>query len=121
MRTGRAILIGILMIYTDAASSQVEIRTPAIQFYNNCLNSAITNNHVTNRSGNIEYSCYGSAAKRWFDGLPGGRYVDDGRNGTFISRDYGSSGYCAQHITDADGTANSYFVCEIDAAAPSLN
>jgi hypothetical protein len=87
------------------------------QFYNKCLRDAFAYNQIDSRGNGSSYSCYGETAKGWFESLSGDKVVHD-KNGTFVARYYGETGYCARQTEDTSGGAVSAYVCEIVTSTP---
>lgn len=79
-----------------------------------CVKSAVAQKRVKTTRADIRYTCAGQAAQNWYASLEGGRMVDDGPRGYFHSRYHNWDGYCAKHLTDADGRSNEYFICEVE-------
>ncbi|GEO15998.1 hypothetical protein MAE02_36940 [Microvirga aerophila] len=107
------------------AEAQVNIRPEALEYYNECVNSAVQNNRVVQRRSSIVYSCRGDFARRYFNYLVNrGSPVQEvtQRNGRFIIRwlsgTQGDQSHCSHKIENADGTAASDFGCSIYAPAP---
>jgi hypothetical protein len=100
------------------ASAQVAIKSPGTELYNKCLSEAIADNNASNGGGQSSYSCYGPTARSWYELLTGEKAVHD-KNGLFVARYYGDTGYCAHQIEDASGKPVSTYVCEIVTNTPN--
>lgn len=105
------------LTYAAAAAQQLSIVDPSVAHYNKCLNEALQDNAARKLGAQTSYSCYGETARVWYDSLSGDKQVRD-KNGLFIARYYGASGYCAHQIEDETGKPLSDYVCEIVTDAP---
>lgn len=106
----------------SSASAQIVIKPKVnMAMYSACMNSAVQNNDVTDQGRYIEYLCFGSVARSWWNSLDTDdqRDVHDHKYGRFIARYYGNTGYCAHHIEDTAGNGLNSYVCSITAAAPN--
>ncbi len=79
-----------------------------------CVKSAVAQKRVKTTGADVNYTCFGAAAERWYASLEGGRMVDDGPRGYFHSRYHRWDGYCAKHLTSPSGAYNIYYVCEVE-------
>ncbi|BDV39439.1 hypothetical protein [Methylocystis bryophila] len=102
---------------STAAAGQTLSEDLRSQFYNKCLRDAFAYNQIDKHGGGSSYSCYGETAKAWFDSLSGDKTVHD-KNGTFVARYYGETGYCAHQTEDTSGKPASAYVCEIVTDTP---
>jgi hypothetical protein len=80
--------------------------------YKACLQQAIQEKATRKADSDTYFSCYGNAARAWYESLSGDKLVQD-KNGLFVARYYGTSGYCAHQIEDANRMPLSAYVCEI--------
>lgn len=113
------ILAVIASIFSSSiAFAQVAIKNPVTELYNRCLSEAIAESGVKNIGSQSSYSCFGPTAKSWYDILNDEKAVHD-KNGLFVARYYGDSGYCAHQIEDAAGKPVSSYICEIVTNAPN--
>ncbi len=80
--------------------------------YKACLQQAIEEKAARKVDSDMVYSCYGNAARAWYESLSGDKLVQD-KNGLFVARYYGTSGYCAHQIEDINRMPLSAYVCEI--------
>ena len=78
-----------------------------------CLLSAIESEDLYKDEAGVQFRCFGEAAEKWFNLLPGGREVPD-KNGVFVARYFGGNGYCAHQIKSATGQTISIYLCAID-------
>ncbi len=110
----------ILVTVSVDATAQTNIRQRrSVVLYNECLNSASNNDNVEEDGPNITYTCYGDVARKWWNQLdPDDQRDVRERNGRFIARYYGSSGYCAHRIEDSSGRGVDSYVCAIKTDAP---
>jgi hypothetical protein len=106
-----------VMMYS-VATAQVAIKNPSTELYNKCLSEAIADNDVRSAGSQSSYSCYGATARSWYELLTGEKAVHD-KNGLFVARYYGDTGYCAHQIEDPAGKPVSIYVCEIVTNAPN--
>ncbi len=107
-----------LIASCTSAMAQLSLQDPSLSRYNKCLNEAIEDNELRKIGTQTSYSCYGAAAKSWYESLNGDKQVRD-KNGLFVARYYGESGYCAHQIEDGAGKAVSSYICEIVTNAPN--
>lgn len=115
MRAG-VIILGLSMANAPAFA-QVELKNPASDIYNKCLAEAIAANEVRSGDEQTFYSCYGDTARSWYGISTDERVVRD-KNGIFIARYFGETGYCAHQIEDAAAKPVSTYICEIVVAKP---
>lgn len=94
------------------AIAQVDLANPMGDIRNKCVAEAEAAKEVKNSEGQVYYTCVGETAKKWYDVSSNERAVHD-RNGIFIARYYGESGYCAHQIEDSGGKSISAYVCEV--------
>jgi hypothetical protein len=107
-----------LLLSSSAAVAQLSLQDPSMTSYNKCLREAIEDNEVQKAGNHVSYSCLGNTARSWFESLKGDEQVRD-KNGLFVARYYGETGYCAHQIEDAAGKAISAYICEIVNSAPN--
>jgi hypothetical protein len=113
----KCIIIASVVCCLGEAKAQVDIQTPGLQYYNKCLNYAISTGNIRNSGGQIMYSCFGNIAESWFDYLDGGRNERD-RLGLWVARTAGVGSQCNHQIEDAAGNGMSHYNCNIYAPAP---
>ncbi|TLG75085.1 hypothetical protein [Methylocystis sp. B8] len=106
------------LLSSSAAVAQLSLQDPSMSSYNKCLREAIEDNEVKKAGDQVSYSCFGNTARSWFESLKGDKQVRD-KNGLFVARYYGETGYCAHQIEDAVGKAISAYICEIVNNAPN--
>ncbi len=113
-------ILGLLVsaLSSSMAFAQVAINNPVTELYNRCLSEAIADNEVKNAGNQSSYSCSGTTAKSWYNILNDEKAVHD-KNGLFVARYYGDTGYCAHQIEDASGKPMSSYICEIVTNAPN--
>jgi hypothetical protein len=116
-RMRRLLLLPVLLTSAPVAA-QLSIQDPALSFYNKCLSEALEDKEVRKLGAQASYSCYSNTARSWFESLPGGKEVKD-KNGLFVARYYGETGYCAHQIEDGSGKAVSAYICEIVNNSPN--
>jgi hypothetical protein len=109
-------LIFIGLASTDSLA-QVAIKNPATEIQERCVAEAVSANEVRTSDDQTFYSCFGATAKSWFDISTNEKVVRD-KNGIFIARYYGETGYCAHQIEDGAGKASSAYICEIVKTKP---
>jgi hypothetical protein len=114
----RSLGLVIFLLSCSAASAQLSLQDPSLSFYNKCLSEAIQDSEVRKIGTQTSYSCYSATARSWFESLPGGKQVRD-KNGLFVARYYGETGYCAHQIEDSAGKAISAYICEIVNSTPN--
>jgi hypothetical protein len=108
----RSLGLIIFLLSCSAASAQLSLQDPSLSFYNKCLGEALQDNEVRKVGAQASYSCYSNTARSWFESLSGDKQVRD-KNGLFVARYYGETGYCAHQIEDARGKPVSAYICEI--------
>ena len=115
----RGLGLALLIISSSpmTATAQLSIQDPSLSFYNKCLNEAIEDNDVKEAGGQTFYSCYGNSARSWYESLSDDKQIRD-KNGLFVARYYGESGYCAHQIEDGSGKPISAYICEIVTSGP---
>jgi hypothetical protein len=113
----RTLGLMILLLSCSAAMAQLSLQDPSLAFYNKCLREAIEDNEVRKIGTQTSYSCFSNTARSWYESLTGDKQVRD-KNGLFVARYYGETGYCAHQIEDAAGGAVSAYICEIVNNAP---
>jgi len=107
----------VLALSNSTAMAQIAVKTPSTELYSRCLSEAIANNEVKNEGNQFSYSCLGATAKSWYETLTGEKAVHD-KNGLFVARYYGDTGYCAHQIEDPSGIPVSAYICEIVTSSP---
>jgi hypothetical protein len=112
----KLIILGAL-VASAPAGAQVELKNPASEIYNKCLAEAIAANEVRAGNGQTFYTCFGDTAQSWYGISTDERVVRD-KNGIFIARYFGETGYCAHQIEDAATKPVSTFICEIVVGQP---
>lgn len=113
----RSLGFAFLLFSSSTAMAQLSIQDPSLSNYNKCLNEAIEDNELRKVGTQTSYSCQGSTARSWYEALSGDKQVHD-KNGLFVARYYGETGYCAHQIEDATGKPLSTYICEIVTDAP---
>jgi hypothetical protein len=107
----------LLALLPGAAGAQGSLTPPpspaSTAAYNACLLSAIASEDIYKDEAGVQFRCFGQAAETWFNQLPDGREVPD-KNGVFVARYFGGSGYCAHQIKSATGQPVSIYLCAID-------
>lgn len=111
-------LIFLAVTCSTAAMAQLSLQDPSLSSYNKCLNEAIQDNALRKIGAQTSYSCYAATARSWYETLTGDKEVRD-KNGLFVARYYGDSGYCAHQIEDGAGKPVSAYVCEIVTSTPN--
>jgi len=101
----------ILLTWAPACAQQASQKA-ASALYEKCLKEAMEDKAVGKMDAGTAYSCYGNSARSWYEALTGDKLVHD-KNGLFVARYYGDSGYCAHQIEDPDRKPVSAYVCEI--------
>lgn len=109
--------LAFLTLFSSSAMAQLTIQDPSLSHYNKCLNEAIEDNELRKLGTQTSYSCYSNTARAWYESLSGDKQVRD-KNGLFVARYYGETGYCAHQIEDAAGKPVSTYICEIVTDAP---
>jgi hypothetical protein len=107
-----------LIVSCSTAMAQLSLQDPSLSRYNKCLNEAIEDNELRKIGTQTSYSCYGNTARSWYESLTGDKQIRD-KNGLFVARYYGESGYCAHQIEDGAGKPISAYICEIVTSAPN--
>jgi hypothetical protein len=113
----RALSLIFLTFSSSTAIAQMSFETSQTKFFNECFREAIAANEIKVEGKRTYYSCVGDKAKNWFDTLSGDKEVHD-KNGLFVARYYGETGYCAHQTEDAAKKPVSAYVCEIVTVAP---
>jgi hypothetical protein len=109
-----AMLLALVPCAVGAQGSPAPQTSPAsTAAYNACLLSAIASEDIYKDEAGVQFRCFGQAAETWFNQLPDGREVPD-KNGVFVARYFGGSGYCAHQIKSATGQPVSIYLCAID-------
>lgn len=114
----RFLALFVATVSSSSALAQVSIKNPVGELYNRCLSEAIADNEIKTASKRSSYSCFGTTAKSWYDILGDEKAVHD-KNGLFVARYYGDTGYCAHQIEDASGKPVSSYICEIVTDTPN--
>ena len=104
-------------LLSSAAFAQVDIKSPMTEIRTRCLAEAASANEVRVVNNESYFSCYGPTAKSWYDIATDERVVHD-KNGIFIARYYGETGYCAHQIEDEAGKPASAYICEVVVSKP---
>jgi hypothetical protein len=101
-----------------AQNGPVQFNEPALEYYEACMNEAITN-HDSLIEGNIlRYDCSGGTAKKYFDYLGNStEHPQRDRYGLWTIRNF-PGGQCAQHTQNADQSPTSGYDCTIRMVAP---
>jgi hypothetical protein len=119
----RALIFAFFELVSFSARAQVTIRTPALEAYNRCLNSAIDSDGATRQGTSITYECVGSPARDWFNALPlsGEQEIVSRTSGRWEYRYFGrrEAGFCGHQIENANGEGANSYACVIYAAAPN--
>jgi hypothetical protein len=114
----RALVLAGCVATCSPALAQLAIQDPSLSSYNKCLAEAIQDNEARKIGAQTSYSCYANTARSWYETLTGDKQVRD-KNGLFVARYYGESGYCAHQIEDATGKPVSTYICEIVTNTPN--
>jgi hypothetical protein len=104
--------VRVLIWVVFASSALAQATDDPSDAYKACLRQATEKKAMRKVDSDTYYSCYGAAARAWYESLTGDKLVQD-KNGLFVARYYGSSGYCAHQIEDASRVPLSEYVCEI--------
>ena len=104
--------ISLLMLTSANAHAGVDLPDPSSELHAKCLAEAKSANEIKTIDDQIYYTCVGVTAKNWYE-ISGDEKAVHDKNGIFIARYYGESGYCAHQIEDSAGKAVSSYVCEI--------
>ena len=102
----------IILLSCSSVLAQQANQKAASALYDKCLKEAMEDKTAGKFDAGTSYSCYGNSARSWYEALTGDKLVHD-KNGLFVARYYGDSGYCAHQIEDPDRKPVSAYVCEI--------
>ncbi len=105
---------GVWLFALTAASARadVDLPNPSLELYAKCLAEAKSASETKTIDDQTYFTCVGTTAKNWYD-ISGEEKAVHDKNGIFIARYYGETGYCAHQIEDSAGKAVSSYVCEI--------
>ena len=104
------LIVGALL--AAPAAAQVDLANPLADIRNKCIAEAEASRETKNADGQVYYTCVGDTAKKWYEVSTNEKAVHD-KNGIFIARYYGDTGYCAHQIEDSGGKPTSAYVCEV--------
>jgi hypothetical protein len=112
----RLLAAAIWLAFCSNALAQVPLDNPLAEIRKKCVAEAVGSGDVRTEEGLTYFVCGGQTAQEWFDVSVGERTVDD-KNGVFVARYYGDTGYCAHQVQDKDRKPTSNYVCEVVAPA----
>ena len=111
----RILALMVLCLAGAPASAQVALPNPMDELRDACVAEAKAGGDVRTYDGQKYFVCAGATAEKFFEISTRERTVKD-KNGVFVARYFGDSGYCAHQIEDAAARKISQFICEVQDA-----